>query len=172
VNLKDAALRAAVLKRLKEKIRLADEAGRAEALDMFLAARDTLGVKSVDVVLPDGQKVASATLPAPQPGVVVDEEQFRAWVQAEHPDEIVQAVRESFRRAVMKSLVIHGDKVVNRRTGETVSWARVRPAADRPTHFTITFTPAGRELIEQAWADGKLNLLDVVTPALGAGDES
>lgn len=171
MSLKEATLRAAILKRLQEKISEVDKAGRAEGLQQFLAARDALGVKTVDVTLTDGTKVARATLPTPQPGIRVDDEAFLEWVRSERPEEIVEAVRESFRRAVLKDLTIHGDTVVNKRTGEVVEWASVRPAAENPTHFTLTFVGDGRDLIEAAWADGRLNILDVLTPALSAGGD-
>lgn len=172
MSLKDATLRAAVIKRLQEKISEVDKAGRADGLEQFIAARDALGVKTVDVTLPDGTKVARATLPAPQPGIRVDETAFLAWVRDQRPDEIVDAVRESFRRAALKDLVIHGDEVVNKRTGEPVEWASVRAAADRPSSFSVTFVGDGRDLIEQAWKNGDLNILDIIVPpALPAGGD-
>jgi hypothetical protein len=172
VSLKEATLRAAVIKRLQEKISEVDKAGRVDGLEQFIAAQDALGVKTVDVTLPDGTKVARATLPSPQPGIRVDEAAFIAWVRDQRPDEIVDAVRESFRRAVLKDLVINDGEVVNKRTGESVDWAYVRPAADRPSSFSVTFVGEGRDLIEQAWRNGDLNILDIIVPpALPAGGE-
>lgn len=172
MNLKEATLRAAVGKLLREKIDEADKAGRVNTLQQLIAAHDALGVKSVDVLLPDGAKVGTATLPTPKPGVAVDESAFMDWVLAEHSGEVVQAVRESFRRAALARLKIVGDDVVDKSTGEVVSWAKVRPAVENPTSFTVRFTDDGRAAIEQAWQDGRLNPLDYVSPnALPSGGE-
>lgn len=173
MNLKDATLRAAITKRLKELLDEADKTGRVETLALLIAAHDALGVKTVDVRLPDGTKVARATLPTPQPGVTVDEAAFLDWVRRERPDELVEAVRESFRRAALKDLKVVGGEVVNKRTGEVVPWARVRPAADKPTSFTVTFVDEGREAIEEAWRDGRINPLELVTrPEIEAGGDA
>lgn len=172
MNLKEAALRAAVIKRLKELLDEADKEGRTETLSLFLEAHQALGVKSVDITLPTGEKIATATLPAPRPKVDVDEGAFLEWVRREHPEELVVEVRESFRRALLKDLVAVDDQVVNKKTGEVVPWASVRPAAE-PSSFTVRFTPAGREAIEEAWRSGQLGLLEYVAPRqLEAGGDA
>jgi hypothetical protein len=172
MSLKDALRGALFGKLLKELIAEADGAGRAEALAQLVAANEALGVKSVDVTLPDGTKVGTATLTATKPGISIDDAAFMRWVQAEHPGEVVPAVRESFRRLVVSRLMVDGDKVIDKTTGEVVAWARVRPAAPRPTSFSVRYADGGREAIETAWREGRLNPLDHLTGrALPAGGE-
>ena len=174
MSLKDALRAALIGKLLKELVAEADTAGRSEALAHLLAAHEALGVKSVDVTLPDGTKVGTATLTAPAAGISVDEAAFMRWVQAEHPTEVVPAVRESFRRVVRSRLKIVDGKVIDKSTGEVVPWASVRAAAERPTSFSVRYADGGREAIETAWREGRLNPLDHLTgrtlPA--GGDES
>jgi hypothetical protein len=171
-DLKSGMLGAAVRKLLVEKINEADGIARGDTLQKLLAVHESMGVKTLDVMLPDDTKVARATLPQPKPGVVVDDQAFLKWVAAEHPTEIVEAVRESFRRAVLKRLEIVGDEVVDKQGGQVVPWASVRPAAEKPSNFTVTFVGDGRQAVEQAWLDGTINLLDFTAPpTLPAGGE-
>jgi len=163
-DLRGGTLGAAVRKLLVEKINEADSIDRGDTLQKFLAAHELMGVKTLDIMLPDGTKVARATLPQPKPGVVVDDQAFLKWVSAEHSTEIVEAVRESFRRAVLKRLEIDGDEVIDKQTGQVVPWASVRPAAEKPSNFTVTFVGDGRAAVEKAWLDGQINLLDFTAP--------
>lgn len=157
MNLKQQVLAAAVSRVLKDRLAEADAAGRAEVLRQLKAAREALGVKSVDIELPDGTVVGTASLSQPKPGVTVDEAGFLKWAIAEHPEEVVQAVRESFRRAVMARLRIVGDDtVVDKKTGYVVEWASVRHAAPEPTTFSVRFADGGRVAIEDAWRGGVL----------------
>jgi hypothetical protein len=171
-DLKSGMLGAAVRKLLVEKINEADGVARGVTLQQFLAAHDAMGVKTLDITLPGGPKVARATLPQPKPGVTVDDKAFLKWVTAEHPTEIVEAVRESFRRVILKRLEIVGDEVIDKQTGQVVPWASVRPAAEKPGNFTVTFVDDGRKAVEAAWLDGRINLLDFTAPpTLPAGGE-
>lgn len=169
MSLKEATLAAAIGKLLKEKIDEADKAGRADTLKQLIAAKDALGVKTVDITLPDGTKIGRATLPTPSPGVDVDHDAFLKWVRAEHPTEVVDAVRESFRKSVMARLKVVGGDVVDKTTGEAVDWASVRDAAAEPTSFTVTFEGDGRMAIEEAWRSGLLDPLEHLTRALPGG---
>lgn len=158
-DLKTAVLAAAVSKRLKEMLAEADAAGRADTLNQLKAAKAAMGLKSVDITLPGGTKIGTATLPQSKPGVRVDEDAFVKWVLAEHPTEIVQAVRDSFRKAVLGRLKVVGDEVIDTHGGEPVPWASVRPAAAEPTSFSITWVDDGRDAVEEAWRSGELAAL-------------
>lgn len=160
MSLKDAVRAVLIGKLLKELIAEADQAGRAEALAQLLAANQNLGVKSVDIELPDSTKVGVATLTSPSAGISIDEGAFVTWVKTEHPSEVVQAVRESFRRAVRSRLRIADGKVIDRTTGQIMPWASVRPPAPHPTSFSVRYADGGREAIETAWRQGRLNPLD------------
>lgn len=173
MSLKEDILAAALVKVIKERVAEADQNGRADLLAQLIAAHEAMGVKSVSIELPDGTKVGTATLTNPKAGVYVDDVAFMRWVQAEHPGEVVPAVRESFRRAIVARLrVVGGDTVVDEKTGYVVEWASVRPAVAKPTSFSVRFAPGGREAIEEAWRGGLLNPLDHLTaPTLPAGGD-
>lgn len=172
MSLKEDVLAAALVKVIKDRVADADRNGRADLLAQLVAAHEAMGVKSVSVELPDGTKVGTVTLTSPRAGVHIDDDAFLAWVAAEHPTEVVRAVREPFRRAIAARLKIVGDDVIDTATGEAVAWASVRPAADKPTSFSVRFADGGREEIERAWRDGRLDpLAHLAAPALPAGGE-
>lgn len=163
MNLKEATLRAAVIKLLMEKLTAADKVGRIEGLGLFLEARDSHGLKSTEVRLEDGTLVANATLPQPKDSIEFVDDAFLAYVEAERPDEIVKLVNPAFSTAIKRHLTVEGDAVVDTRTGEVVEWARVRPAG-QPKNFTITFTRDGRDAIAQAWQDAPETVLEFLAP--------
>lgn len=172
MSLKEDVLAAALVKLIKERVAEAEQSGRADLLAQLAKAYEAMGVKSVSVELPDGTKVGTITLTAPRQGVHIDDASFLRWVKAKHPDEVVIAVRESFRRAVAARLKIVGDEVIDKTTGEVMPWASVRPAADQPTSFSVRFANGGREAVEEAWRDGRLDpLAHLAAPALPAGGE-
>lgn len=66
----------------------------------------------------------------PKPGVYVKSDRdLLAWVREHAPAEVMEVVRESYRKALVDSLEIHGDEVVDPCTGEVVAWAGVRQGA-------------------------------------------
>lgn len=163
MNLKEATLRAAVIKLLMEKLTAADKVGRIEGLELFLEARDSHGLKSTEVRLEDGTLVANATLPQPKDSIEFDDAAFLAYVEVERPDEVVKTVNPAFATAIKRHLAIEGDQVVDTRTGEVVEWARVRPAG-QPKNFTITFTRDGRDAIAEAWQKSPESVLEFLAP--------
>lgn len=63
---------------------------------------------------------------------VADEAAFLRWVREHAPAEVVEQVRDSYRKAVLKQLQPGPDgTVVDARTGEVVEWAAVRPGGTR-----------------------------------------
>lgn len=85
-------MRAAVLGALRDKIDGEYQHARGQVLDLMVQARrDGLPVKSLDVLLSDGQKVATITLVDPADEVVVrDRAAFTAWVQQRAPEMVTQ----------------------------------------------------------------------------------
>jgi hypothetical protein len=170
VSIKDQAFRVAVLGALKDALgsQYADE--RGDLLEQLVAAQGELGVKSLDVSLPDGTKVATVTLTQPSDRVeVVDEAAFTNWVAEHWPTEVVTVtqVRPAFRKALLDSVAITTlpdgadqvevlNVVVDVRTGVSVDGVRVRQAS-KPTSFSVRYTPDGRPAIAEAWREGRLD---------------
>lgn len=163
MNLSEATFRAAVAKLLMEELTAADKETRAYGLRLFLDAHQKMGLKSAEVRLPDGGHVANATLPQGKPKPEIDDAAFLALVEAERPDEIVKSVNPAYKKSVERHLKVVDGKVVDTRTGEVVSWAKVREPGP-PKSFTITFTPEGRDAVKQAWRDDPAKVLEYLAP--------
>lgn len=58
---------------------------------------------------------------------VVDERALLDYVREHAPTELVEQVRDSFRKALLARLTLAGDQVVDATTGEVVPWAGVKP---------------------------------------------
>lgn len=114
-------VRAAALKALETKVRAA-RAEVGQELDPLLANGDRLIARLVD-----GTKVGtiSRSDPSVEP-VVADEAAFTEWVLAEHPDEIVPRVRDSFRKAVLAKAKATGEVIPGVEWMQTCSTVSVR----------------------------------------------
>lgn len=91
-DLSQETLRAAVLGALRDVIDGEYGHARGQVLDSLLEARRAgIPLKSVDVNLPDGQKVAQITLVDPSAETVVtDRQAFTAWVRKRAPEMVAQ----------------------------------------------------------------------------------
>lgn len=163
MNLSEATFRAAVTKLLMEELGAADAVTRTEGLKLFLEARESIGMKSAEVRLPDGGHIANATLPQPKARIAFVEDKFLALTEKDNPDEIVRSVNPAYKKAIERHLKIQGDEVIDTRTGEVVPWAAVRPAG-QPKSFTITFTADGRDAVKEAWQQDPAKLLEFLAP--------
>ena len=86
-ELRAEALRTVVLQALRDEIKNETEFARGEVLVELTKLWREVGVKSLDVKLPDGLTVATVTLVEPSPAiVVVDRPAFVAWVQKRAPE--------------------------------------------------------------------------------------
>lgn len=101
--IRDETLRAAVLGALKTTVEGEYNHARGQTLTTLLDAWHEMGVKSVDVSLPDGTPVAAITLVMPSPEVrVVDRGAFVNWVRGRAPHKVTQ--EESPRARVAQAL--------------------------------------------------------------------
>ncbi|MHA6764796.1 hypothetical protein [Streptacidiphilus sp. PAMC 29251] len=170
MSLRDLALEEAQLKALSDAVaeRLKEIRGSVQAgLDQ---AQHDSGTRQIAVLLPDGTPVATVTLPEPNPEAkVTDSDALTAWVVANYPTEIqrefVTTVRGAFANRLLAEMTAAGvAQVVDKETGviHTVPGVEVRPTRSRS--HRLTFRPAGRELIAEAWQAGHLSLPGVTAP--------
>ena len=92
------SLRAAVLKALLTEIEASVKGGKAGLKEVM----DALDIDALASRLPDGPKVATVRRAGGKASPkVTDPDKFLAWVQENHPSEVVvvPAVRESFQKA-------------------------------------------------------------------------
>lgn len=154
-QLKDAALKVAVLSVLADKVK----AALMDAREEQAAAMKDVGADGVNVELPDGSRVAKITLVAGRSSArVADEEELMAWVGANHPGEIetVTRVRPAFVNQLLADTCAAGSPV-DVDTGELIPGIGVTKG--EPYISTSQKKP---KLIEAAWRDGQINPLDYV----------
>lgn len=153
----EVTVRLAVLTALRDTI----DAEVAELRETAQEVLEFVGARSAVPTLPDGTEIATVALTKPKRRVDVDEDALLTWCKEEHPTEVIEAVRVSYRAALVKRLTVvalnEGDVVVDPETGEQMPWARPVPAGD-PT-LQVRFKPDGRGAVGDAWREGRLTLL-------------
>lgn len=153
--MKEESLRLAALTALRDAIDTEVTNLRNGVTSSLLKAREELGVKSLEVTLPDGTVVASVSVTQPESKLgVVDEQAFVDWVRANAPTEVVETVRSSYQRALLGRLTEVDGRAVDEETGEFV--AGVGRSAARPPYISLRYRPEGREAIGRAWAESTL----------------
>lgn len=172
MNLRDATMQAAVLKVIGEAVAAAERGQRAQTLALLKSAHAALGLKSVEVNLPDGTPVGTVALTNgdAKPTIDVDEAGLMAFVEQTAPGEIMRTINPAFEKAVRRRLTIHDGKVVDRATGEVVSWATVVPANPHVKNFSVRLGDDGRDAVRAALSDGRISIRDVLTLAVEAGE--
>lgn len=154
-KLKTQATRVAVLKTLADKVAEVDKQARAE----LLATMQEIGAEKVTAELPDGTGVASVSLAGGKGAraAVVDDRAFLAWVKANHPTEIEERVSDAFKKRFLDELAQNGEEVPG------VELGTARP------YLSNRFKTGGKDAIAAAWAEGTLQLGELL--ALPAGGE-
>lgn len=147
--MKAEGLRLAVLTALRDAIDEEVASLRKDVTDRMLDARDSMGVKSVQVDLPDGTAIASVTLTDGTPkAAVVDDIEFLRWVKANAPTEIMEAVRPAYQRALLGRVKVDGERAIDEETGEIVSGVGV---VSKAPYISMRYKSEGRAAIAEAW---------------------
>ncbi|MFF0467526.1 hypothetical protein ACFYPX_08905 [Micromonospora zamorensis] len=168
-EIRQEAMRAAVLKALMDEVKKVYDAARAEADGRLIELNGAIGVKTIEVRLPGyDHPVAQVTLSEPKSGYVVDEAGFLAWCKQEHPSEVgvttpapVESVRPAWRKALLGRMKVEQDgTVVDGETGRVLDFVKV--AEPPPPSTTLTFKRGGREEVARAYRDGRLALPELL----------
>lgn len=160
MSLTEDATTVTVLRALRDIIDAEYEAARLRVFAGLREARDTVGLKSMRVTLPNGTPIATVTLIDPKPATVVgNEAAFMAWVADRYPSEIETQVRVrlSWQRKFLSELDPSADQVIDPRTGETVEGLVTVPSSE-PRSFSLRPLPGGTREISRAWRCGDLDL--------------
>lgn len=155
MSLKETALRVAVLATLTDKVKATLAQARREQAD----AMGEVGAAGVNVELADGRRVAKVALVAGRVSAqVADEKDLLEWVQANYPDQVetVVRVRDGFRQRLLTDAANKGAPV-DPVTGEVVPGIGIRTGAPY-----VSTSGLQRDVIEAAWRDGSIQLLDFV----------
>ena len=166
---KDRATRVAVLTALRDAIDIAIDNDREDLTYNLKDLSTMFGVKSIDIELPDGEKVATASLSISERKPFVNSEKdFLNWVQENHPNEIVRIVRSSFQKALFERAVVGNvGEAVDFRTGEMN--AGVLFSEGGVEKLTVRFKKNGRELVADAFREGQL---ETIIRSIGLIDSS
>ena len=154
--LKELSTRVAVLTALRDAIDVVIDSERVILTSELLDANQTLGVKQLDITLPDGEKVASASIGNSEPKpVVTNEMAFTRWVAENFPTEIVQTVRPTFKKVLLENneQVNPQGEAVHTKTGQIIDGVVFTNSASR---LTLRFKKDGRELVAEAFNRGEL----------------
>ncbi|MEU6034017.1 hypothetical protein ABZ801_01265 [Actinomadura sp. NPDC047616] len=159
--IQELSLRVAVLAALANKIAEADEDTRKALMTSLVG----VGADRAAAVLPDGTKVASVALVGGAAvAKVVDEDAFLTHVKATRPDEVIEVVRPSYRKALLAQAA---------KNGEEIPGVQLRHGTP---YLRNSFVKDGQAAIAAAWIDGQLSLpelLELPAPpgALGVDEE-
>lgn len=154
-SLKDAALKVAVLSVLADKVKAALYEARAEQA----AAMTEVGADGVNVLLPNGDRVARvALIEGRSTARVAHEQDFFQWVAANHRDQIEEILRVApgYVNQILADACATGAPF-DVDTGELIPGIGVTKG--EPYIATSQKKPA---LIEAAWRNGIINPLDYI----------
>ena len=156
---KDRASRVAVLTALRDAIDIAIDNDREDLTADLKELSEVFGVKSIDIELPNGDKVATASLTLSEPTPFVNnEKEFLDWVEANYPTELVRNVRSSFQKALFeKAERLDSAEAVNPKTGEII--AGVLFSEGGKEKLTVRFKKTGRGLVADAFNRGELETI-------------
>ena len=161
MTLKYLASRVAVLTALRDAIDDVIIQERSALTMDLLEANKTLGVKQLDITLPNGEKVASASIGSNESKpVVVNEAVFTRWVAENFPTEIIQTVRPTFKKVLFENTeqVNPQGEAVHTKSGQIIDGV-VFSASD--PRLTLRFKREGRELVAESFNRGELQQLMV-----------
>lgn len=168
MNIKDELRRMALIKAFTDALMDFTKDERANVLSDLLEKYEDEGTKSFNVTLPNGQKVASITLPEGKPvDKTVDEAALFEWAEAQGGIdlEVIPAVAERTVKKVRASWLadkikgaIEGDDgdLIDAESGEVIEGIKRIPGA-APSSFTVRFATDGREKLATAYRRGELN---------------
>lgn len=161
MTLKYLASRVAILTALRDAIDDVIIQERSALTIDLLEANKTLGVKQLDITLPNGEKVASASIGSNESKpVVVNEAVFTRWVAENFPTEIIQTVRPSFKKVLFENTeqVNPQGEAVHTKSGQIIDGVVFSASEPR---LTLRFKKEGRELVAESFNRGELQQLMV-----------
>lgn len=163
MELKDKATRVAVLTALRDAIDDVITEERAGVSSNLIELSQALGVKSLDVFLPNGEAVGTVSLSSSEPKAYVDNEgAFLRWVKENAPQEIMDVVRDTYKKVLLERVANMGDVVIDTKTGQIVEGVAFRDSAPR---MTLRFKKDGRAEVAKAYNSGELE--QVIRPLVG-----
>ena len=150
MNLRELALRLSAITVIADAAKEAKDRLR----DEFAQALNAVGADAAKAAL-NGTEVAKVSLVSPKPSAsVLHEQALTNWVKANWETEIVESVRESFRKVVLDKIENNNGVAVYPETGEVLDFISFK---QRESYVSTRFASGGREVILDAFANGELS---------------
>lgn len=142
MGIKELSLKLAAVSLIADEAKKTKDHLRAE----LKSEMDAIGADRVKAELGDDVVAYVMTTKPKFKWEVVNEQAFVRWVKENHPTEIVETIRESFREVILDKFN-HQDDVVIDPNGEVVDWL-VGNIAD--PYLTTKFQADGRDRLKDA----------------------
>ena len=150
MNLRELALRLSAITVIADAAKEAKDRLR----DEFAQALNAVGADAAKAAL-NGTEVAKVSLVSPKPSAsVLNEQALTSWVKANWETEIVESVRESFRKVILDKIENNNGVAVYPETGEVLDFISFK---QRESYVSTRFATGGREVILEAFANGELS---------------
>ena len=142
MSIKEISLKLAAVSLIADEAKKAKDKLRAE----LQAEMDSIGADRVKAELGD-EVVAYVTTSKPKfKWEIISERKFVDWVADNHPSEIVESIRESFRDVILEKFNYDGDQAIDP-NGEPVDWLVGHIAEP---YLVTKFHSDGREKLREA----------------------
>jgi hypothetical protein len=150
-NLRDLALEIAAITTVIDHLTEKKETLRSE----FQGFANELGADATKAML-DGKEIAKISLVNPKPKPhITDEKAFLTYVKTFHAIEIVESVRDSFKKVFLDRVAPHEDGAIDPETGELFDFVEFKQGN---AYISTRFQPEGRASIIEAIANHHLPL--------------
>ena len=151
-SLRDIALELAAITVIADSAKDAKEKLRAE----FAQALEAVGADAAKASL-DGDEIAKVSLIKPKrSAVITDDAAFLRWTKENAPTEIIESVRESYRKVLLEDIEIDGNDAIHPTSGEILSFITI---VDKAPYISTRFQPDGRSKVIDAIAFHRLPMM-------------
>ena len=159
MNLRELAFQLSAITLIADAAKEAKDRLRRE----FAAALDEVGADAAKAVL-EGEEIARVSLIHPKTSVeVLNEKAFTDWVKSNWEYEIIETVRESFRKHILDSVQNVDGKAIYPRTGELLDFISF---SSRDPYISTRFKDGGRQALLEAFRAGSLSPTEVMADEL------
>ncbi|MFM9099222.1 MAG: hypothetical protein ACKOOJ_02755 [Actinomycetota bacterium] len=159
MNLRELAFQLSAITLIADAAKEAKERLRRE----FATALEEVGADAAKAMLA-GEEIAKVSLVHPKTSAqVISESAFISWVKSNWEYEIVESVRDSFRKHILENVENVDGKAIYPRTGEVLEFIHFN---SRDPYIATRFIDGGREDLIEAFRAGELSPSDVMAEEL------
>jgi hypothetical protein len=169
LSLKEANLSFVVKKTIADMAQDEVKQDRAERIEELVELFREIGAEKFEVKLPDGETVATISIPKPKPKLAIKENELMGWLEANGYEHLIQTV--TIPERVEKKIpvdVLEKIGAIETEDGEYVTPDGVPVdgayiAKPEPNSIRVTYAKGGQHRIIDAWHSGELASIDAGT---------